>query len=289
MQFGGAHVRRTVRQLLLVGVISLIVSLPEGVFNSARAYHTERERLLDSTAYSLHRNELRLGVMELAYGAIDQLQITTYTAPWILGAILENVAPNLELKSTFYDRRRLALSVSFATIWGRVDQADDTRVGYLVFPVGLAASTRINRSWSSHVGGFFTFTKALGDSDPADNEVKGVVIVDMLQLWAMLEYRASRVVALTFTIRWLPYVSNAVAEGTVMVDENTDAQVGLETDITSLDNEFAVIPGVVFSWARANLRVGVGYGALFVEGVGLVVPDSISRNITGEFDLFVRF
>ena len=64
-----------------------------------------------------------------------------------------------------------------------------------MFPVGLAASTRINHRWSTHVGGFFTFTKALGDSNPADNEVKGVVVVDMLQLWGMLEYRASRVVA----------------------------------------------------------------------------------------------
>lgn len=80
-----------------------------------------------------------------------------------------------------------------------------------------------------------------------------------------------------------------MAEGTVVVDGDTTATVGLETDVTSLNNEFAVIPGAVFSWRRANLRVGIGYGALFVEGVGLVVPDSISRNITGEFDLFVRF
>lgn len=52
---------------------------------SARAYHTQRVRLLDSTAYSLNRREVRIGVMELGYGAIDELQITTYTAPWILG------------------------------------------------------------------------------------------------------------------------------------------------------------------------------------------------------------
>jgi hypothetical protein len=54
-------------------------------------------------------------------------------------------------------------------------------------------------------------------------------------------------------------------------------------------NAFAVIPGAVFSWKRANMRLGVGYGAFFVEPFGLVVPASVLSYVSPELDVFVRF
>ena len=259
--------------------------------SSARAYHTYEERLLDSTAYSLQRRRIRIGLFKLSYGIIDQLEITTYTMPWLLGAIFEDVAPNLELQSTFYDRRRLALSASFGFLTGTIEQIENvaaTKARYFFFPVSLAASVRINSDVRLHIGGMFTGVNGDADSKPGATDVEGAAAVDILQFWGMVEWRLSRVVAFTFTVRWVPWVSDIIVSGSLDSD-NPDVGAQLKLEFTDLNNAFAVIPGFVFSWDRANIRLGVGYGDFFVEGFAVVVPGSVLSNVSPEFDIFVRF
>lgn len=280
--------RRIRNTLLLVALLAGVTSAGLGLVpNSARAYHTYEERLLNTTAYSLHRRRVRIGVMQLSYGIIDQLQVTTYTMPWILGAIFEDVAPNLELKSTFYDRRRLALSVSAAFLTGTIAQGDDTKVRYFFMPIALAASVRINSDVSVHVGTRFTAITGGADAQPGGDQIEGALAIDFLQLWGMAEWRLSRVVAFTFTVRWVPFVGNAVVNGSI--GGNPSATLDLEVAVDELENAFAVVPGFVFSWDRANIRLGVGYSSFFVEGFFLVVPGDVLSNIAPEFDVFVRF
>ncbi|MDH3727603.1 MAG: hypothetical protein OER77_08740 [Myxococcales bacterium] len=278
--------RRLRTSLLLVALLAGATSAGMGLIpNSARAYHTYKVRLLDSTAYSLHRRRVRIGVMKLSYGIIDQLQVSTYTMPWILGAIFEDVAPNLELKSTLYNRKRLALSVSAGFVEGTIKQSDDTKIRYFVIPVSLAASVRINPKVSTHFGGLYTAVN--GDADGGD-DIEGAVVIDFLQLWGMVEWRLSRVTAFTFTVRWVPYVSNVVVEGTLDAD-NPTVDVALEANVEELKNAFSIVPGFVFSWDRANIRLGVGYRSFFVEGFWVVVPGQLLKNVSPEFDIFVRF
>ncbi|KPK52899.1 MAG: hypothetical protein AMJ63_08050 [Myxococcales bacterium SG8_38_1] len=256
--------------------------------SSARAYHTYKERLLNTTAYSLSRREARLGLMQLSYGIIDQLQVTTWTMPWILGAIFQDVAPNLELKSTFYDRKKLALSVSAGFLTGTVEQPENTKIRYFLFPVSLASSVRINSDVSTHFGARYTAVDGDADTQPEGTAVEGAFVVDFLQLWGMFEWRVSRVVAFTFTVRWVPYVSDVVVNGTVDAG-NPTISAQLQGDLSELRNAFAIIPGFVFSWERANIRLGVGYSDFFVEGFYLVVPGEVLSNVAFEFDVFVRF
>ncbi|MGB5365242.1 MAG: hypothetical protein WBN14_03185, partial [Polyangiales bacterium] len=137
--------RKRYNTFLLVALVVGVTSVGMGLRPSpAHAYHTYKERLLNTTAYSLSRREVRLGLMQLSYGIVDQLQVTTWTMPWILGAIFEDVAPNLELQSTFYDRRKLALSVSAGFLTGTIEQPDNTKIRYFLLPVSLASSVRIN-------------------------------------------------------------------------------------------------------------------------------------------------
>lgn len=289
--------RQGSRRILLVVVLAAtVVGAVAATPGDARADHTYKVRLLDTTAYSLYRRQFRIGFAKISYGIANWLQISTYTLPWILGAALEEVAPNLEFKSTFYNRRRLALSASFEFAEGGGDttQIEDdmlveSKVNYLVFVTGLASSIRFNSHISTHLGGQFTATDVVGDSDPTGDEIRGVAVVNMLQIWGMLEWRVSPVVALTLTGRWLPYVSDTIARAEFRVDESTGAIVEIEVEVFDLKNAFAVLPGAVFSWKRANLRMGIGYGDFFVESVGLVIPGSLTKNIAGEFDLFVRF
>ncbi|MBW2551176.1 MAG: hypothetical protein JRE73_10480 [Deltaproteobacteria bacterium] len=121
------------RLLLVAIVVGFILGGSGFAPSSARAYHTYEERLLDSTAYSLQRRRFRLGLFKLSYGIIDQLQVTTYTMPWLLGLIFEDVAPNIQLKSTFYNRKRLALSASLGFLSGTIEQVEgveSTKVRY---------------------------------------------------------------------------------------------------------------------------------------------------------------
>ena len=62
------HAVLLVAALLLAGLTSAGMGLHP---SSARAYHTYQERLLDTTAYSLQRRRVRLGLMNLSYGILD--------------------------------------------------------------------------------------------------------------------------------------------------------------------------------------------------------------------------
>ena len=256
--------------------------------SSAKAYHTYKERLLDTTAYSLSRREARLGLMNLSYGIIDQLQVTTYTMPWILGAIFQDVAPNLELKSTFFDRKKLALSVSAGFLTGTILQPDETKLRYFLVPVAAGASVRINSDVSTHFGARYTAVNGDAKTQPEGTAIEGALVVDFLQLWGMFEWRLSRVVAFTFTLRWVPYVSDLALNGTIDAG-NPSIGAELQGDLSELQNAFAIVPGFVFSWERANIRLGVGYSDFFVEGFYLVVPGDVLSNVSIEFDVFVRF
>jgi hypothetical protein len=279
------------RILLLVTLLTGVTWAGMGLQpEPARAYHTYEERLLDTTAYSLHRREVRLGLMNLSYGILDQLQVTTYTMPWLLGMIFQTVAPNLELKSTFYDRKRLALSVSAAFLTGTIEQGgiDGTKVRYFLMPISLAASVRINSDASVHLGTRFTAVTGGADAQSGGNQIEGALVIDFMQLYGMAEWRLSRVVAFTFTLRWVPYVSDAIVNGS-LGGTNPTADLRLAVDTDELKNAFAVVPGFVFSWERANIRLGVGYSSLFVDGFYVVLPRDVLHNVSPEFDVFVRF
>ena len=280
---------RVKRTILLVTLLTGVTWAGMGFQpEPARAYHTYEERLLNTTAYSLHRRRVRLGLMQLSYGILDQLQVTTYTMPWLLGMIFQDVAPNLELKSTFYDRRRLALSVSAGFLTGTLQQSDDSKVRYFLMPIALAASVRINSDVSVHLGTRFTAVTGGADVQSGGDQIQGALVVDFMQLYGMAEWRLSRVVAFTFTLRWVPYVSTAIVNGSLS-GTNPTADLRLEVATDDLKNAFAVVPGFVFSWDRANIRLGVGYRSFFVEGFYVVVPGEVLMNIAPEFDVFVRF
>ena len=98
--------------------------------------------------------------------------------------------------------------------------------------------------------------------------------------------------------RWvLADAETALADGAVLVEGDRIAALGDWSELRGRHPEAevigsetaAVIPGFVFSWDRANIRLGVGYSSFFVEGFFLVVPGAVLSNIAPEFDVFVRF
>ena len=288
--------RGQLRNLLLVAVLVGVIGGGTALVpNSASAYHSYDVRLLDSTADSLKRRQFRLGLFKLSYGIFDFFQVSTYTAPWFLGLVLEDVAPNIEFKSTFFQGRRLSLSGSLGFITGTVEQVvglDASKFRYFMLPVSLASSVRINRMVSTHLGGTYTAVQGDANSGLGSNDIGGSAVVDLVQFWGIVEWRISKVVAFTFTVRWVPWVSDTIVRGRLEgTDGNPGIGVQIELEFVDLTNAFAAIPGFVFSWERANLRLGVGYGDLFTGFVGfpLVLPRDILGGVAPEFDVFVRF
>ena len=86
----------------------------------------------------------------------------------------------------------------------------------------------------------------------------------------------------------MPHVSNVALNGTI---DSGNPSIGVEVqgDPSEWQNAFAIVPGFVFSWERANIRLGVGYSDFFVEGFYLGVPGDVLSNVSIEFDVFVRF
>ena len=121
------------------------------------------------------------------------------------------------------------------------------------------------------------------------SDLDGSAVIDLLQLSAMFEGRISRVVAFTLTLRWVPWVSNTIVRG--RLTGNPSGTIQLEKEFIDLTNAVAIIPGFVFSWNRANIRIGVGYGDLFTNFLGfpLAVPRDLLSGVSPEFDVFVRF
>ena len=283
--------RHVARVLLVVTLLGVLAGGSALAPSRASAYHTYDTRLLDATAYSLERRQFRLGLFKLSYGVFDFFQITTYTAPWILGAVFEDVAPNIEFRSTFYDHKKLALSASIGFITGTIEQivdVEESKARYYLTPVSLAASVRHNWKVSSHFGGIYTAAQGDANAGLGFNELGGSAVIDLLQLWGMFEGRISNVVAFTFTVRWVPWVSDTIVRG--RITGNPSGSIQLEKEFIDLRNSFALIPGFVFSWRRANIRMGVGYGDVFGNFIGfpLAVPDLLG-GISPELDVFVRF
>ena len=92
-----------------------------------------------------------------------------------------------------------------------------------------------------------------------------------------------------------PLGADAQEQADAGVDAGSDAGLdgGVDTDggvpRVDLSTPRSAFRGFVFSWKRANLRVGAGYGDFFLEGLGLLIPGSTLRNISPELDVFVRF
>ena len=281
--------RQRFRKLHLVAVVTSVVFASVAAPTPASAYHTERQRNLDGTAYTLHQGEVRLGLLKWGVGIVDQLEVATYTVPWFIGPIFQSVTPNIELKAMFYDRRRLALSATAAVAGGNVlEEGAQTAVRYYVVPLALTSSVRINPRLRLHTGARYTISSKEGEVTIEGQDSDGALVLDVLQFWLKLEIRLSHVTSFSLMFRQVAYAGDSVVQGSAGLDPTTSTAFRIRVDAEDLRAAFAAVVGVNLSWRILNIKVGVGYRNLFLDSVGLVVP------LAGPypyplFDIFVRF
>ncbi len=257
----------------------------------AHAYHTDKDRIIDFTAYTLNQNQFRLGLFSFEYGIIDQIMVGTYTIPWVAYAFTGKTMVNGFVKVQPLNIGKFAMSLRGTVFYINaqdltiLDVFEHGNVKATFLPMTAAASYAFNNTWGLTLEG--TFVKVFGNANAniQTSDFKGSGAQDNLQLATQLEWRVSRVVALTLRGRWVPWASATALESTVTLDSGGKLELSAAATIP-ITNAWAVIPGIALSWGVFNLEVGLGYGNIFLPGVGLVTGNKYPAP---ELDIYARF
>jgi hypothetical protein len=132
----------------------------------------------------------------------------------------------------------------------------------------------------------YFFTNAGVTANASFGESKGMLAGDSLQVGVTTQYAFNKTVAITLKWRYVAWAPNIPFEFDVQVDPETVLELAGNVRVTSLENAFQVVPGIAFSWRIFNLRLGVGYGRVFIPTLGLV---SSYEGVIPDFELYFRF
>ena len=270
-------------RISVAAILALVTTAPD-----ACAWHQGDERLVDDTAHTLRSGEIRAGVLSLDVGTVRFATIGTDTLPWIAGLYLGSVLGNGHLKVRLVRTAPLTLALRGAVFYSSLhtERGDTTATGHvLLVPLTAATSSDLGRDVSLHLEVTYATLDAKGDLDVPLAGARAAIAASALQTGVMLEYRATRAVALLLLYRHQPWASPGVIRTSGEV--GTGARVSLEGNVETADaSTFALTGGVALSGEHANLRVGAGYGSLFFPSLGVALP---GRTFVPELDFYVRF
>lgn len=250
---------------------------------TAWADHTEGERIVDQTAYTLPKGRFQLGLLRQQWGPWDRLTVGTYAIPWAFGVA------NAHLKWRFYgsDPVSIAASIGGFRVAPAALKKESGNAVITVVPFDLAASWRVDDRWTLSPSLVYTVVTLRGNYDPA--ELQGVAALSNLQFATTLEYRLTSVTAFVLHGRYLVFQNvGGRVTSTLHPDRFTtvDVQAVASTDALDFPFAFSVVPSVVFSWKVFNLRLGVGYGNYSIPGINLVLP---KKTLIPDLDFYFRF
>jgi hypothetical protein len=245
---------------------------------NAHAWHTADQRITDDTAYTLRQHDVRLGIWKAQYGLWNPFTAGTYIWPWLARV------PNLHVKWRYWFDDPLALSVQLGGFFmntGSFKDKVDKSAGNAtlsVVPLELYGSYRFDDAWTLSAGLVYTEVRLRGElhSDDFDGAAEGAV--DNLQLTSTLEWRLTRVTALTLHGRYL-LLQRVGAGGDAVLhpDDFTIVEVhgGANTDALDFKGAFSLTASAVFSWETFNLRAGLGFGNYNIPAINFVLPEKI--------------
>lgn len=260
----------------------------------AQADHRVGSERIDFTAYTLAQNELSLGIGAAAYGVSDEITVGTYVPLWLAFPLLNAPVASgyLKLRDWFHGPLAASLRAAFAylpasALSSALSNGAQTRVGFLVVPVELSLSMRVNDSFSQSLQLSWVYVGLGGSRDADERRLRfgGASAVTSFSLHLLSELRLSRVVALTLRESVLLGAGDLTVSGEIEKNGTTvDAQLGATRLYQGLVAN--IIPGIAFSWSHVNLHLGVGFGSNWVPFLGLA---SHMITVVPDLDLYVRF
>lgn len=279
------HQRRRTGVWLLTACAALAVLAVTG---PALADHTDTQRITDATAFTLPTGDFRIGVWKLEAGVYDNLNVQTYSLPWLVRVF------NAGVKYKVYDDGEWAASVAqslFHLDMERLVGKDGKGITFFMAPFEANGSWRMSSNWALHSGLVYTFMR--GDGNFQDADLKGAAALSNLMLRVGVEYRWSERTAFLLEGRSIVAQEVAAATSTTQeIDDFTTVEIvgGVsaegEKDDVVFGRAFQATASVVWSWSTFNLRLGLVTGDIIVPMIN--VP--VSRRITyPEFDLYWIF
>ncbi|HXS16129.1 MAG TPA: hypothetical protein VN764_03015 [Polyangiaceae bacterium] len=259
---------------------------------TARSFHTEDDRQTDFSAFTLRRNQLRLGLFQQEAGIANWWTIGTYTAPWLMIPFTGAFNGSIYTKLKFVDLHGFAASLraNYFIFNLRDVSAGDLEDGNFhasVLPLSATASYVVNPVWTQSLDVTWVETIAHGSGGVKENSaVFGAGLQRTLQLTASAELRLSRIVALNLLARYVPWAQAVSFSSDSTAADGTRVWVEGEIAGEDLRNSWMLQMGTTFSWARFNLQLGIGYGDFFVPGIRFV---GASKAPIPDFDFFFRF
>ena len=270
--------------------VAVLAALAMLVFaRAAHAYHEGDERLVDATAHTLRAREARVGLWELELGIFELATVGTDTAPWAASFLFDSVVANGHVKVRLLHTAPLTMSVAAAVY--HTDLSPSGRLvsgngSLLLVPVSGFVSSDLSSDLSLHLGVTYAHLDAPDLSlDIGSSRAQTAIAASALQLHAMGEWRATRVVALTLQVHGQPYATPAAVH--ITTTDSAGEKVAFSGTVAPVDRTaLAAVASVAFSGRHFNARVGAGYGAIFLPSMGITIPIS---TVFPEVDAYVRF
>jgi len=252
---------------------------------TAHAYHDEDTHIIDHTAHTLRGKEVRIGLWQIDVGIWRELNIGTDTLPIVGSFIIKRAIPNAHVKISPIHTPALTLSGEARGYWVTAG-SDDAHGGVGIWLFTGFASTALTKNLSLHFETAYTTLTVAGAARATSLEAQGAVAVSSLQFGTMLEYRFTRVTAVTFRERYQPWFNPAVVHGSLDKDANTHLSVDANVEPRYRGGTLAFIGDVAFSWKNVNLQIGLGYGSIFLPSLGIVIP---KKYVLPDLSFDVRF
>ncbi|MBI5535919.1 MAG: hypothetical protein HY898_24580 [Deltaproteobacteria bacterium] len=247
----------------------------------ASAFHTEKQRLTDGTAYTMGQYRYRVGLWTMDYGLFKPFDVTTWILPWALQ--VASLGGKYELRLS--DKLSVGTGLTAFRLDVRKLNPNSPKLILSAVPWEVSGSYRVDKDWTVSLQSVYTYIRAEGTLDK--DETFGAAALSNLQFVGTVEKRVSEVMALLLRVRWVAYQWPLSASAKVVShpdDYTTLTIVGTgRAEVFDVRNAWSIVPGVAWSWKHFNLRAGLGYGNFNIGGINVVLQ---KKTIVPELDLF---
>jgi hypothetical protein len=256
----------------------------------ASAYHEGDDRIVDETAHTLRPRETRIGLWSIDFAPFGWCMIGTDTLPWAASFFADSLVANGHLKLRVLHTRPLTIALAGAAYHAGIETQDGGDAGHgslWVVPLTLLFSSDITHALSVHFGTSFAYADLDGELARTYYRTVARFRATALELHGMVELRLTRVVALTAEAHAQPYTSVVAVDARSASPALNNTTVDFAGSVSDLGRSAYLASGaVVLSGKHVNTRLGAGYGAVFLPGVGFALPIT---TVVPEVDFSVRF
>jgi hypothetical protein len=241
---------------------------------------------LSGTAYTLRQGDIELGLFFMGYGITDWLTVGTFPASWVIAPILGGVSINMDVKASVPIGKYMNVGLEVDPLWIKID-SDTRSTNGAVVPVNLNASLHPDERQSYTLGGRYVAVAGVNNSGVDDQEVAGTAITRVAQVLAQAQYQLTGAVAIYAQGSLQVWEQELQVDANSQLDDSTSVDVEGAASATNHSRPWSAIVGTHLRFGIVNLRLGVGYGNIFVPRIGLTAR--AYQGVVPDLDFYVRF